>query len=92
MLLDEISPNGVSESRLLPGLLTVLAVNKRQFPESEAMKVRADCGGRRSRLSGSTVGSSDPVQVISFTSAVTHGTTALLVHFKVCVREGTCVP
>lgn len=85
MLLDEISPNSMSESRLLPGLLTVLAVNKRQFPESEALKVQADCGGqrtrRRSRLSGSTVGSSDPVQVISFTSAVTHGTTTLLVHF-----------
>lgn len=38
---DEISPNGVSESRLLPGLHTVLAVNKRQFPKS-GMKVRAD--------------------------------------------------
>lgn len=37
-MLLEISPNGMSESRLLPGLLTVLAVNKRQFPESEAME------------------------------------------------------
>lgn len=46
-----------------------------------------DCGGQRTRyrsrsqLSGSTVGSSDPVQVNSFTSAVTHGTTTLLVQF-----------
>lgn len=31
---DEISPNGVSESHLLPGLHTELAVNKRQLPES----------------------------------------------------------
>lgn len=64
---DEISPNSVSESRMLPGLLTVLAVNKRQFPESEAVKVRADWRPEdtsQELLSGSTVGSSDPVQVI----------------------------
>lgn len=64
---DEISPNSVSESRMLPGLLTVLAVNKRQFPESEVMMVQADWRSEdtsQELLSGSTVGSSDPVQVI----------------------------
>lgn len=85
---DEISPNGLSESRVLPGLHTVLAVNKRQFPESEVMKVRADWRSENTSqelLSGSTVGSSDPVQVIIFKVQFRS-------IFKVCIWEGTRVP
>lgn len=94
---DEISPNSVSESRMLPGLLTVLAVNKRQFPESEAMKVRATGGQRTLRRSCSLV----PLWVpaIQFRSSDHHLTSPFLksvygrghVYHDACIEDKGCL-